>query len=315
MKNNDGEIVATGLSPPIMITDDHKSSKHPSMTGGRKRMRVDLDEGTDIPLPLFKEQTTSPPTPSYEVSNFLTGAEEVGGDEKGLVTRHDDGEGEGRVDLSPVQAVLAQSGLIFVAGQVVGEEAVSSSEPVPVITRIIPGEGPVSGGVEITVLGSGFHGMLGGFSVLFFSPFQNFVEKKKHTLSLIFLIFFCLLRPDGLTVHFGDTPAIPTHYWSETTLVCVLPPSLVAGVVPVVVKQVDGTGREGGGGGGSTFLYKDDSDRALMELALQVLGLRMTGRVEDARQVGFSPFFCLPLGFWRGFLLSVSSFWCVYFNG
>ncbi|KAJ7838684.1 hypothetical protein B0H13DRAFT_2102825 [Mycena leptocephala] len=35
----------------------------------------------------------------------------------------------------------------------------------------------------------------------------------------------------------------------------------------------------------SLFTYSDESDRALMELALQVVGLKMTGKIEDAKNV------------------------------
>ncbi|GAA5872710.1 hypothetical protein JCM8547_006321 [Rhodosporidiobolus lusitaniae] len=127
--------------------------------------------------------------------------------------------------------------------------------PPPRITRIIPGEGPVSGGIEVTVLG------------------EHFVR--------------------DLVCVFGDFPAHPTHFWSSNTLVCVLPPSANPGPVVVGIKgvplQVDQ-----GSGGLQLFTYKDDSDRSLLELALQVVGLKMTGKLENAsaiamRIVGNSP--------------------------
>ncbi|GAA5985338.1 hypothetical protein JCM11641_006371 [Rhodosporidiobolus odoratus] len=117
--------------------------------------------------------------------------------------------------------------------------------PPPRINRIIPGEGPVSGGIEVTVLG------------------ENFVR--------------------DLVCAFGDTPAVPTHFWSASTLVCVLPPSANPGPVVVGIKgvplQVDQ------GGGLQLFTYKDDSDRSLLELALQVVGLQMTGKMESASAI------------------------------
>lgn len=116
--------------------------------------------------------------------------------------------------------------------------------PAPRIGRLIPGEGPVHGGIEITVLG------------------ENFVR--------------------DLTCVFGDTPAA-THYWSNNTLVCVLPPSANPGPVVVGIKGVPLTVERGTGL--QLFTYKDDSDRSLLELALQVVGLKMTGRLEDASAV------------------------------
>lgn len=126
--------------------------------------------------------------------------------------------------------------------------------PPPRITRLIPGEGPVHGGIEVTVLG------------------ENFVQ--------------------DLTCVFGDAAAVPTHFWSANTLVCVLPPSANPGPVVVGIKGVPLTVEQGTGL--QLFTYKDDSDRSLLELALQVVGLKMTGRLEDAaavamRIVGNSP--------------------------
>ncbi|BGP41845.1 SPT3 Dosage dependent suppressor of Ty-induced promoter mutations-like protein [Rhodotorula kratochvilovae] len=115
----------------------------------------------------------------------------------------------------------------------------------PRITRLIPGEGPVHGGIEVTVLG------------------ENFVQ--------------------DLTCVFGDSAAVPTHFWSSNTLVCVLPPSANPGPVVVGIKGVPLTVEQGTGL--QLFTYKDDSDRSLLELALQVVGLKMTGRLEDAAAV------------------------------
>ncbi|GAA5853870.1 hypothetical protein JCM9279_005751 [Rhodotorula babjevae] len=124
----------------------------------------------------------------------------------------------------------------------------------PRITHLIPGEGPVHGGIEVTVLG------------------ENFVQ--------------------DLTCVFGDNAAVPTHFWSSSTLVAVLPPSANPGPVVVSIKGVPLTVEPGNGL--QLFTYKDDSDRSLLELALQVVGLKMTGRLEDAaavamRIVGNSP--------------------------
>ena len=84
----------------------------------------------------------------------------------------------------------------------------------------------------------------------------------------------------GLVVKFGDTPAIPTIVWSSSTLICVLPPAAVPG--PVLVSFEDVAASEGEI---TLFNYVDDTERALMELALQVVGLKMTGRLEDAHSI------------------------------
>ncbi|KAK4703523.1 hypothetical protein P7C70_g2691, partial [Phenoliferia sp. Uapishka_3] len=123
--------------------------------------------------------------------------------------------------------------------------AVQPPPPPPRISRLIPGEGPVHGGIEVTVLG------------------ENFVP--------------------NLVCVFGDSAAVPTHYWSSSTLVCILPPSANPGPVVVGIKGVPLTVEQGTGL--QLFTYKDDSDRSLLELALQVVGLKMTGRLEDASAV------------------------------
>ncbi|GAA5901531.1 hypothetical protein JCM5296_006805 [Sporobolomyces johnsonii] len=126
-----------------------------------------------------------------------------------------------------------------------GLAASAPAIPPPRISRLIPAEGPVHGGIEVTVLG------------------ENFVR--------------------DLTCVFGDSAAVPTHFWSANTLVCVLPPSANPGPVVVGIKGVPLTVEQGTGL--QLFTYKDDSDRSLLELALQVVGLKMTGRLEDASAV------------------------------
>ncbi|CAO3640169.1 unnamed protein product [Cunninghamella echinulata] len=63
----------------------------------------------------------------------------------------------------------------------------SSSSITPMIEKIIPDHAPMTGGTEITILGSNFQ--------------------------------------KGMTCYFGDQPALTTTYWSPSTLVCVVPPS------------------------------------------------------------------------------------------
>lgn len=87
-------------------------------------------------------------------------------------------------------------------------------------------------------------------------------------------------RP-GLTVMFGEVAASTTHYWSPNTLVCILPPATEPGAVVVCFKEYPVMDSQDV----VLFTYYNENDRALMELALQVVGLKMTGRVEDAREI------------------------------
>ncbi|KEI38036.1 uncharacterized protein L969DRAFT_18825 [Mixia osmundae IAM 14324] len=119
----------------------------------------------------------------------------------------------------------------------------SSEAATPTISRIIPHEGSIQGGIEVTILG------------------QNFAP--------------------GMELFFGDMPAAPVQVWSSSTIICTLPPSPCAGPVLVSFRGAPATtGREV-----KFFNYLDVTDRNLMELALQVVGLKMTGRIEEARNV------------------------------
>ncbi|KAG9051680.1 SPT3 Dosage dependent suppressor of Ty-induced promoter mutations-like protein [Tulasnella sp. UAMH 9824] len=134
--------------------------------------------------------------------------------------------------------------------------------PPPVIHRLIPNQGPMRGGIEVTILGS------------------NFTSNLQCT--------------------FGDIVSSQTTMWSENTIVCLLPASPSPGPVVVWFKDVplgvNTMGLSAGGGvdaqfglnpGNSLqfFTYADEADRALMELALQVVGLKMTGRIGQAKDI------------------------------
>ena len=119
--------------------------------------------------------------------------------------------------------------------------------------RLVPGDGPVHGGVEVTLLGSDFY--------------------------------------EGATVMFGLNEARPTHFWSPSTLVCVLPPAAAAGVVPVTILPPANIVHEPVVAGvlpDATFTYRDVADRALMEMALQLVGMKFTGKISDAKNIALA---------------------------
>ncbi|KAI1008129.1 hypothetical protein K3495_g115 [Podosphaera aphanis] len=122
----------------------------------------------------------------------------------------------------------------------------------PTIHKMIPNEGPKSGGLEVTCLGSGF--------------------------------------VQGLEVMFGDTKATTTTFWGETSLVCLLPPSSFAGNVPVTFKHqhqpqhiqsypISMSKQH------THFKYVDDDELQILRTALSVLGHKMTGKIEDVRDL------------------------------
>ncbi|PKI85025.1 hypothetical protein MVES1_001424 [Malassezia vespertilionis] len=118
---------------------------------------------------------------------------------------------------------------------------------VPKITKLIPAEGPTTGGIEITILG------------------ENFADE-----------FEC---------YFGDMPCSFTRIWAESTLVCLLPPSAVPGPVTVTLRKGQVSTENVPGQPLQLFTYVDPTERALMELALQVVGMQMTGRMASAKDV------------------------------
>ncbi|KAL1919037.1 uncharacterized protein VTP21DRAFT_2418 [Calcarisporiella thermophila] len=130
--------------------------------------------------------------------------------------------------------------------QVDPRDLLSHPIPAPVISKLIPDEGPLLGGIEVTILGSGFY--------------------------------------QGLTCLFGETPSFSTQIWGPGTIVCLLPPSPMPGPVIVSFKEHPLTLADTSQS--LFFTYKDEStDRQLMELALQVLNVKLTGRMENAREI------------------------------
>lgn len=95
----------------------------------------------------------------------------------------------------------------------------------PKIDRLIPAQGPMHGGIEITLLGSNF-------------------------------------RPD-MNVHalFGNSMAAETQFWSNNVLICKLPPSQRPGPVTVMLTGVPDEAQSPSPS--SIFTYTDDGDRDL----------------------------------------------------
>lgn len=233
LRTSQGEFVATQTTPPIMIMDDHKSSAGAAQA---KRERTHLVNGSQP-----QEETNSRMRP-YDDS----------GRQRRMSTSYTMPPMFMPQDASMVQT-LAQEPMpapIQLNQFFHGMDtpiAADPNAPAPIITKLIPSDGPVTGGIEITVLG------------------ENFT--------------------DGVTCFFGDTPSSLTRVWADTTLVCLLPPSMHAGSVPVTIRPQDMAPMAARNTAVQLFTYVDTTDRALMELALQVVGLQMTGQMSSARDI------------------------------
>ncbi|KZV94996.1 hypothetical protein EXIGLDRAFT_766588 [Exidia glandulosa HHB12029] len=312
MRDSDGRVVGSGSTPPIMITDDHKSAslaktkeaqQHPHQRRSLSAEEDGAGEGAvrglqrhDIkkrpPKPYDRKQRvasgsssaggvapistffpTAPPSPTTSPSMANTHAFASPTDpslfstissastslQQPYVGLAAPGPIAGSSFTSPTPIATPQRSpspasayppfpLLFGLPQ--APPPFSSQQPLPKIHRLIPASGPTHGGIEITVLGSGF-------------------------------------TSAALSCVFGGTRATSTQIWSENTLVCLLPPRSTPGQVAVTVERLDDgvTSEEHDGTASNVFTYVDDSDRALMELALQVVGLKMTGKIEEAKNV------------------------------
>ncbi|KAK6525461.1 hypothetical protein TWF694_005597 [Orbilia ellipsospora] len=142
---------------------------------------------------------------------------------------------------TPAQFAQVQSQLLNVANGQLSQALMPFD-----ITRIVPTEGPCQGGIEVTILGSGF--------------------QRSHT------------------VYFGDKQSPRTEYWSDTTIVCLLPPSSTPGSVSVVMRyaaqpSINLPGRSG------RFVYTDDTEQKMLALALQVINAKWSGKIEPPKDI------------------------------
>ncbi|KAI8640445.1 hypothetical protein BD408DRAFT_239421 [Parasitella parasitica] len=282
IKNNQGQVIANGISPPIMITDDHKSSKQKT---SRKRSRQEDDQITtlsrpDTPAPSRKNSasldslemtdealgSTTPTSLDFSNSSISVMTNSNSSSSSNIysdffpppslalsaTTVHQiELEDEHDAIPAPEEAWPFNRRRRTASGYASADDHLISSildnfnsgAVVPQVERLVPAQGPTYGGVEVTLLGSGFY--------------------------------------RGLTCLFGEHTAT-TAYWNPNTIVCILPPAAHTGPVVVSFKEhplvLEGQDV-------AIFTYYDASDQALLELALQVVGLKMTGKLHDAKHV------------------------------
>ena len=138
---------------------------------------------------------------------------------------------------------------------------IANPQRAPVIHKLTPAEGSKSGGIEVTCLGSGFR--------------------------------------QGLEVMFGDAQATTTTFWGETALVCLVPPALEAGTVPVTFRHNYEHNLPSPSNKHAFFRYVDDDEQELMKHAVFVINRKFNGTETDAsnaarniiNQFGASPSF------------------------
>ncbi|KAJ2859366.1 SPT3 Dosage dependent suppressor of Ty-induced promoter mutations-like protein [Coemansia erecta] len=156
-------------------------------------------------------------------------------------------------DTSGANAAAAAAAAVAAAGlmpQMGGAEDASRVSGHPMqINQLMPAQGPVAGGTTILISGRGFH--------------------------------------PNIAVFFGGTQACRVQVLSSSNITCVLPP--FKSPAPVSVKITDlltmrvyesiGPVSDAG-----MFTYIEDTDQAVLELALQVMGLRQSGQQSQQQQ-------------------------------
>jgi hypothetical protein len=214
------------------------------------------DHGYAIPAQggIPRQQTfgTSPPTPNSNDNGFISGVNRSYSLENlsrsALISAPSSrqpsrpgspGPRSARNSFGATDPNFGQS----VTNQLMGQP---SRRPPPLIHKLVPAEGSVTGGTDVTLLGTGFY--------------------------------------QGLEVMFGDTEATTTTFWGEKCLNCIAPPALQPGTVTVMFKhehhqynqmQQQSQTRP------SVFTYTDDREVEMYRLALKTLGKTMQHPTDD----------------------------------
>ncbi|KAJ5331332.1 hypothetical protein N7476_001115 [Penicillium atrosanguineum] len=137
------------------------------------------------------------------------------------------------------------------ASQIWPQLATTPNRLPSVIHKLVPAEGSITGGTEVTLLGSGFY--------------------------------------PGMEVVFGDTLATTTTFWGDKCLNCLTPPALQPGLVSVVFKHEHPTFGQVQTPQPLMpkqqlfFRYVDDRELQMYRLALNILGQKL-GNQADAFQ-------------------------------
>lgn len=143
------------------------------------------------------------------------------------------------------QQAMPVRGNPYAVNQTTGNQMQEPDRPSPIISKVTPAEGPTSGGIEISIYGSGF--------------------------------------THGMEVMFGDQIATATTFWGEKALCAVLPPRKM-GTVPVTIapSQSRQMASPTPSGQAQLFRYTGQRDQThMMELALRFLSEKQTGNPEQ----------------------------------
>lgn len=258
VRNHAGKVVARGSSDSITITDDHKASI-PKPVAGVKRSSSDVDE-----------------------DNLLNWSSPEG-----------DGPRKRRAEASPNDSLLYPGP----SGSTGSSPAVLNGIQTSVALPVSPQYNDWKSSIDTVTMNSRLASTVhtpGESPQNLVSPsdltenwgvFTDVVPDIKQIIPAsgsvrggidVTLLGFGFIQ--GLVTKFGENSSSNTIWWNGNTIVSILPPSRVAGPVVVTFEGFTMTNPK-------VFSYYDDTDNQLIQLALQVVGLKMNGRLEDAREI------------------------------
>jgi hypothetical protein len=228
------------------------------------------DRGFAVPSTRQAQYGTSPPTPNSHDTTFMNGINGINRSfslenlpRQAVISapssRQPSRPGTPRSNRNSFGAgdpSLGQAGSNQLFGQ-------PSRRPPPLIHKLVPAEGSVTGGTEVTLLGNGFY--------------------------------------QGLEVMFGDTEATTTTFWGEKCLNCIAPPALQPGTVTVVFKhehhQYTPTHTQTQTRH-PVFTYTDDREHEMFRLALQTLSKQIPHLSDDPYSAAQQLLGGHPSSFW-----------------
>ncbi|CEP14241.1 hypothetical protein [Parasitella parasitica] len=285
MKDSHGRTIAEGISPPIMITDDHKSSKQKT---SRKRSRPEDDPTAAISRP-------DTPAPSRKNSASLDSLEMLDDVPTGSTTPTSLNFSNSSISVLTNSNSSSSSNIysdffpppplaLSATAPATEPQDEKDAMPVPAATEEVwpfnrrrrTASGYASADDPIMAsLWESFN------SVAVVPQVERLVPAQGPTYGGVEVTLLGSGFYQGLTCLFGEHAAT-TAYWNPNTIVCILPPATHTGPVVVSFKEYPLVLE---GQDVAIFTYYDASDQALLELALQVVGLKMTGKLHDAKQV------------------------------
>ena len=228
-----------------------RTQNFPQGSSGTQTFLPNFAPSHGLPMPQMPSQfNTNPPTPTTTDSSFFSSAQRSQSMENlhgfsGIFSA------PGSIHASRVPSPtfsppcngLPQGHAQMLANSLHCVPGTTNPQRAPVIHKLTPSEGSKSGGIEVTCLGSGFR--------------------------------------QGLEVMFGDAQATTTTFWGESALVCLVPPALEAGTVPVTFKHDYEQHIPSPSNKQALFRYVDDDEQELMKHALALINRKWNGNATD----------------------------------